>query len=111
VVPLTSAAYNGATNTVTLALKGKVPKQAMRLTIIAADLRDAEGRDLDGKGNGEPGCIFVGALNSHEVISMSRTMVEARIGRVAAAAIDAMMADGTLPMGTRGGHRHRPGTP
>ena len=94
-VPLTSATYNAAANTVTLALRGKPPTKAMQLTIIAVDLLDAEGRELDGNNDGQPGGNFAATLNSGGVISMTRMMAESRVGRTTAV-IDAVIADGSF---------------
>jgi hypothetical protein len=62
-VSLASATYNAATNTVTLALRGKPPAKTMQLTIAAAELLDAEGRELDGNDDGQPGSNFIATLN------------------------------------------------
>ena len=49
--PLTSAAYNASTNTVTLTPKGgKIPAQPLELEIIAGDVLDSLGRPLAGNG-------------------------------------------------------------
>jgi hypothetical protein len=42
---------------VTLALRGKPSKQAKQLTIESALILDAEGRQLDGASDGQPGGI------------------------------------------------------
>jgi hypothetical protein len=104
-VPLTSVTYNPATNTVTLALRGKPPKQAMQLTIIAGDVRDTEGRQLDGNGDGQPGGNFVATLTSGGVSSMTQSAAEVRVRRVAAA-IDPLVADRFLRI-IRSEHRYR----
>jgi hypothetical protein len=105
-VPLTSASYNPATNSVSLMLRGKLPKSAMQLTIQAADLLDAEGRQLNGNDDGQPGGNFAATLNSQGVITMVRTIAEARTGLGTAAAIDAIMNEAFLPkrIGRESGH-------
>jgi len=96
-VPLASATYNPATNTVTLALRGNPAAKAMELTIDSALVLDAYGRPIDGALDGQPGGDFVAVLNRHGVISMVRTATDATAARAARAAIDAVIADGELP--------------
>lgn len=94
-LPLASASYNPASHTVVLVLRGKMPKQGMRVTINADVVRDEAGQSIDGNHDGQPGGNFVATLNARRVLSMARPMAEPRAGRVADAAISAMMADGT----------------
>ena len=91
-VALSSALYNPANNSVSLLLRAKPPAQTMQLTINAANLLDAEGREIDGNDDGQPGGNFVATLNSSRVISMARTMAETRSRRMTAA-IDSLLAD------------------
>ena len=64
--------------------------------ITTADLTDAQGRPLAGN-NGQPGGKFVATLNRGGFVSLARTMAEpsAQSGSPPAA-IDAMVADGSL---------------
>jgi trimeric autotransporter adhesin len=107
-VRLNPPSYNSATNTVTLPLRGKPPAKTMQLTIIAAGLLDAEGRELDGNNDGRPGGNFVATLTKGGVISMARSTAEVRAHQVTAA-VDALMADGFLRM-IRRQHGYRQGT-
>jgi hypothetical protein len=100
-VPLTTATYNAAASTVTLALRGKPPAKTMQLTIAAADLLDAEGREIEGNGDGQAGDSFVATLISGGVISMARSTAEVRAHRVAAA-VDALTDDGPFRVMRRG---------
>jgi hypothetical protein len=106
-VPLTSATYNAAAETVTLMLRGKLPRRAIQLTINAADVMDAEGRQLDGNGDGQPGGNFVAILNSGRISSMAQSAAEVRVRRVAAA-IDALVDDRSFRI-TRSEHGYRQG--
>jgi hypothetical protein len=58
-VALASAIYDPSVHTVTLTPRGKVPNQAVQLTITAAGVLDAQGRLLDGTGDGQAGGDFV----------------------------------------------------
>ncbi len=107
-VPLASTTYDAATNRGRLALRGQPPAREMPSTIIAADLLDTKGRELDCNNDSQPGGNFIATLNNSGVISMARTMVEARAGRVATA-IDAMMADGSFAGMIRHEHGRRRG--
>jgi hypothetical protein len=89
--------YNPATNTVQLRPILNVPKKTMQLTINGGLIRDAEGRAVDGNGDSQPGGSLVATLNRSGVISIARTMVETRAGRVTDLAIDAMTSGDFLP--------------
>jgi hypothetical protein len=58
VINLSSAVYNASANTVTLTPAGKLPTQTLQLTITAGGTLDAEGRPIDGQGNGQSGSNF-----------------------------------------------------
>jgi hypothetical protein len=105
-VPLSSATYSASNNTVVLVPRGTPPAQTTELTIYSADLLDAEGRELDGNYDGQPGGIFVHTLPSNGVISPAGAQLEASAGTVAAA-IDAMMADGSFAVMMRREHGGR----
>jgi hypothetical protein len=66
-----------------------------QLQITTADLTDAQGRPLAGN-NGQPGGKFVATLNRGGIVSLARTMAEPSAVKVTAAAIDALVADGSL---------------
>ena len=67
-VALSRAAYNDAPNTVTLMTAKKLAlSPPLLLTINAAGLLDAEGRPLDGNGDGQPGGNFVATLSTGRV--------------------------------------------
>jgi hypothetical protein len=55
---LVSAVYNATAHTVTLTRGGKLPKQALQLTITASGLLDSQGRPIDGNKDGQPGGNF-----------------------------------------------------
>jgi hypothetical protein len=95
-VPLAPPSYNAANNTVTLVIKGTVPKEKMQLTINAADVVDALGRQLDGNNDGQPGGNYVSSPFNSRVINNAQPSV--RVNRVSATAIDAIMVAGYLPM-------------
>jgi hypothetical protein len=69
-VPLVSSMYSPATNTVTLKLRGKPPRQEIRLTIHSALIHDPSGRPLEGNANGPPGGDFVATLKGGRVIAL-----------------------------------------
>jgi hypothetical protein len=94
---------------VTLASRGKPPKQAKQLTIESALILDAEGRQLDGDSDGQPGGNFVARLTSGGVSSMAQSAAEVRVRRVAVA-IDALVADGSFRI-SRSEHGYRQGAP
>jgi hypothetical protein len=71
-VPLQSAQYIAAADTVSLTLRGKIPQLAMELTISSEIVRDAEGRPLAGN-NGQPGTNVVTILNKRGLVSLART--------------------------------------
>ena len=57
-VAITAAAYNPAAQSVTLTPAGKLPTGPLQLTITASGVLDAQGRALDGNGDGQPGGNF-----------------------------------------------------
>ena len=103
-VPFSKASYTP--NTVTLTPKGKIPTQEMQLTINASLVLDAEGRQIDGNDDGQPGGNYVRLLNSQGVIGLALPSV--RASRVSAEAFDALVLGGHLAAkpGLRTGHSH-----
>jgi hypothetical protein len=84
-----------ATDTVQLTLVRKIPHRTLQLTISSVLIRDAQGRELDGNGDGQSGGDFTATLNRSGVISMARRATEAqRVTRTAV--IDALLTDGSL---------------
>lgn len=103
-VPFSKASYTP--NTVILTPKGKIPSQEMQLTINASLVLDAEGRQVDGNDDGQPGGNYVRLLNSRGVIGLALPLV--RANRVSAKAFDALVLGGHLAAkpGLRTGHSH-----
>jgi hypothetical protein len=66
----------------------------MQLTIIASQVLDAEGRQLDGQNEGRPGDNGVVTLTSTRVISLARALPSARPSAVSAQAFDALISSG-----------------
>ncbi len=95
-IPLVSASYAAATNTVTLTPRGTLPKLTMQLTVNAALIKDANGQALAGSRSGQPGTNFVATLNSHGVISTTAVPAPAHVDAVSARAFDALMAAGDV---------------
>jgi hypothetical protein len=91
-VPLTSATYDSALDTVTLTLRGKVIYSTLQLTINAARTLDSMGRPIDGNRDGQPGGDFL-ATFGRAGIRISRAAVPGPLAgvasRIASAAIDA----------------------
>jgi uncharacterized repeat protein (TIGR01451 family) len=56
-VKLTSAVYNASQNTVTLAIKGKLPNQPLELSVNTSAVRDASGQPIAGS-SGQAGGTF-----------------------------------------------------
>ena len=54
---LTSATYSAATDTVTLAIKGKLPNQPLALSVNTSAVLDAAGQPIAGT-SGQPGSSF-----------------------------------------------------
>ena len=75
-VPLKSASYSPATNTVTLSLRGNLPKGPLQLTINAARLLDSDGQELDGNGDGQPGGNYIAIFSGAGVIRTARAMAK-----------------------------------
>jgi hypothetical protein len=63
-IALSSVNYNAANNSVTLTPTGTFPNVAMRLSINASLVLDAEGRQLDGDADGNPGGNYTALLNN-----------------------------------------------
>ena len=83
----------------------KVPNKLMQLTINSSLILDAEGRELDGNYDGQPGGNFVAILDKQGVISDAIPSV--RTKAISGEAIDAMMAHGSFPtVNPRGHNRH-----
>jgi hypothetical protein len=59
---LASATYDPASTRVTLTPRGKVPRQALRLSITGSGVLDAQGRPVDGNGDGQPGGDFTATV-------------------------------------------------
>ncbi len=91
-VPFKNISYTPST--VTLTPRGKVPTQEMQLTINASLVLDAEGRQLDGNDDGQPGGNYVAMLNSHGLASAALPLV--RTGRISARAVGALLLGGDL---------------
>jgi hypothetical protein len=81
-VPIAAASYNAAANSVTLSLRGKIPKQTLQLTINSADILSASGGKLEGDGG--PNGNFVALFNSAGVVSLSRPAEQIRLKHIPA---------------------------
>jgi hypothetical protein len=92
-VALTSAVYDPAMETVTLTPRGTVPKRTLQLTINAAGTLDAEGRPIVGNQGGNV-VVKIGRRGGVRLSSAERSGPPVRIP---AAAVDALLALGTLP--------------
>jgi MBG domain (YGX type) len=93
-VALSSATYNTSALTVTLLTrKTLVLNPPLDLTVQAASLLDAEGRELDGNNSGQPGANFTAVL-SKAGASVTSARERARIGGLAFQAVDAVLAAG-----------------
>ncbi len=106
-IRLLSPSYSPGTDAVTLILGGKAPAKVLQLTIHSALIQDASGRSIQGNGGGtgSTGGDFVAKLSSTGVISMARPLAESRSARIAAAAIDALTADGSVASMIQSGGR------
>jgi uncharacterized repeat protein (TIGR01451 family) len=94
-VPLVSAVYSASPSawSVTLVPASKLNlSQPEQLRITAADLTDADGRALDGNGNGQPGGDFVGTLGKKGTNLVVAARTRAR-DRVTAAAVDVAIGE------------------
>ena len=90
-LPLVSATYSSAMNTVTLTPRGTVPAGTLQLTINATATLDSEGRPIEGKQGGNVVATFGKA--GITLASVSRL---ALASRVSAEAVDAVLATGQL---------------
>jgi hypothetical protein len=105
---IASASYDPAAHTVTLTPRGKVPSQAVQLTITAAALLDAHSQPIDGNRDGRPGGDYT-ATGARGGISLAGTRAEASglSGRILAEAVDALVVMDQLlpPRGRRSAER------
>ena len=62
-VPFKMASYSSGTDILTLTPRHKFPKRRIELTIRGTLIQDAEGRQLDGHGDGQAGSNYVAILN------------------------------------------------
>ncbi len=92
-VPFKTASYNPSANMVTLTPRGTIPAQKMQLTINASLIKDAQGRQLDGNDDGQPGGNYVAILNNH---GGNAALPLIRAGRASAKVVDALLANGHL---------------
>ena len=77
-IALRSVNYNAANNSVTLTPRGTFPNVTMQLSINASLVLDAEGRQLDGDGDGTPGGSYTALLNNRGVVSAARSLATVR---------------------------------
>jgi hypothetical protein len=61
-IPLAAITYDASAHAVTLTPRGKLPTQALQLSIDAALVFDSQGRPIDGNRDGQPGGTFVATL-------------------------------------------------
>jgi hypothetical protein len=92
-VALVSAVYDPAMETVRLTPRGTVPKRRLQLTINAAGTLDAEGRPIVGN----QGVNVVVTIGNRGGVSLSSAERSGPPVRIPAAAVDALVALGTLP--------------
>ena len=93
-MPLSQAIYNSSAFTVTLITRQTlVLSPSLDLTVKAASLLDALGRKLDGDNSGQSGANFTAVL-SKAGASVTSARPLARIGRLAALAVDAVLEAG-----------------
>ncbi len=98
-VQISHASYNASAFTVTLLTRKTLAlKPPLELTVKAASLLDALGRELDGNDSGRSGANFTAVL-SKAGTSVTSTRPLARIGGLSSHAVDAV-----LEAGIRGGH-------
>jgi predicted outer membrane repeat protein len=93
-VPIAGASYNASAFTVTLLTAKKLSlNPPLDLTVKAASLLDAFGRELDGNDSGQPGANFTAVL-SKAGASVTSERALARIGGLSSHAVDAVLAEG-----------------
>jgi hypothetical protein len=89
-VPLSSATYNSSAFTVTLVTRKTLAlNPPLDLTVRAASLLDALGRELDGNHSGHPGSNFTAVLSK-----AGASVTSARIRGLSSHAVDAVLAAG-----------------
>jgi uncharacterized repeat protein (TIGR01451 family) len=98
-VKLISAVYNAATNTVTLALKGKLPNQPLELSINTSAVLDASGQPIAGS-SGQSGGTFQATFGK-KGIKLASITASRPAGPVSAKAFDALAAMGNDPLRAR----------
>ncbi len=93
-VPLSKATYNSSAFTVTLLTKKTLAQSLpLDLTVNAASLRDALGRELDGNDSGQPGANFTAVL-SKAGTSVTSVRALLREGGLSSHAVDAVLEAG-----------------
>ncbi len=93
-VPLSAAIYSSSAFTVTLFTRNAlVLNPPLLLTVKAASLRDALGRELDGNDSGRSGANFTAVL-SKAGTSVTSARALARIGGLSSHAVDAVLEAG-----------------
>jgi hypothetical protein len=94
-VPLAAAAYDPAAHTVTLTLRGTVPKQTLQLSITGSSLLDASAQPIDGNRDGQPGGGFAATFGNAGIrlASVPRSGLHHSIS---ANALDALLVAGRL---------------
>ncbi|MDB5348917.1 MAG: hypothetical protein JWN86_164 [Planctomycetota bacterium] len=95
VTKLKSAGYNPTARTVTLTPKNRLVRgQAQRLTINAAGLIDASGRQLDGNRDGQPGGDYAAALTKRGVTALSVAEAPTVSRGISVTALDTLLGSG-----------------
>jgi hypothetical protein len=93
-VQISHASYNASAFTVTLRTRKTLAlNPPLELTVKAASLLDALGRELDGNDSGQSGANFMAVL-SKAGTSVTSARALARIGGVSAHAVDAALEAG-----------------
>jgi hypothetical protein len=93
-VALSKASYNASTFTVTLLTKKTLAlNPPLLLTIKAASLLDAYGRELDGNDSGTPGANYT-AILSKTGVTVTSAIALARVGGLSSQAVDAALESG-----------------
>lgn len=94
-VQLHQASYSDSAFTVTLFTRKPLAlNPPLELTVKAASLRDALGRELDGDGSGRPGANFT-AILSKTGTNVTSASALARSDRLSSLAVDAVLAAGS----------------
>jgi hypothetical protein len=93
-VPLSQAIYNSSAFTVTLVTRQKLElSPSLELTVKAASLLDALGRELDGNSSGQSGANFTAVL-SKKGANVTSARPRARISGLSPRAVDAVLEAG-----------------